>query len=198
MEKLSDSRLIDLVRGDNQHAFTTLVNRYWENMYRHIHAKLRHEEDTKDILQEIFITVWKNRGHLYVDDNGTLGAYLYRAARYCIIDYFGRPKTAICDEAQLHALLAQEVTLSAHELLVSKEMEQRVNDALSRLPERLQLPYRLSRYQHLTNKEIAARLSLSEQTVKNNISLTLQRLRLSIHEKDGFAILFILLVTHPS
>lgn len=185
MEKLSDNRLMELIKGGNNHAFTALVNRYWENMYRHVYARLRHEEDAKDILQEIFITVWKNREHITTDTNESMGSYLFQAARYCIIDHFGRAQTAIYNEEILSELLLSDV--SAQELLETKELEQQVLQALDKMPERLQLPYRLSRYQHLSNKEIAAKLSLSEQTVKNNISITLRYLRIHMNEQNGVA-----------
>ncbi|SFD56845.1 RNA polymerase sigma-70 factor, ECF subfamily [Chitinophaga sp. CF118] len=183
MEKLSDNRLMELIKGGNNHAFTALVNRYWEDMYKHVYARLRHEEDAKDILQEIFITVWKNRETITIDAKGNMGGYLFQAARYCIIDHFGRSHTTIYNEELLSELL--QAGASAHELLETKEMEQQVHEALNRMPERLQLPYRLSRYQHLTNKEIATRLSLSEQTVKNNISITLRYLRTHMNEQNG-------------
>jgi RNA polymerase sigma-70 factor (family 1) len=185
MEKLSDNRLMELTKGGNNHAFTALVNRYWENMYKHVHARLRHEDDAKDIVQEIFISVWKNRDTITVDENGTLGSYLFQAARYAVIDHFASPGTVIYNEE----LLASMITTSGHEQLELKEIEQQVIHVLDNMPERLQLPFRLSRYQHLSNKEIAARLSLSEQTVKNNISITLRHLRAHIGEAG---VLFIL------
>lgn len=188
MDKLADNRLMELIKGGNNHAFTALVNRYWEDLYRHVHTRLRHKEDAKDILQEIFITVWKNRETITVDDKG-MGAYLFQAARYSVIDHFSKPHTIIYNEE----LLQELVSASAHEQLELKEIEQQVIKALDSMPERLQLPYRLSRYQHLSNREIAIRLSLSEQTVKNNISITLRYLRTHINEA-GFLVVVVFII----
>lgn len=58
-----------------------------------------------------------------------------------------------------------------------KELSALVDAELNELPDRLQVPYRLSREQNLSIKEIAANLSISEQTVKNNISTVLHKLR---------------------
>ena len=193
MEKLSDNRLIDLIKEDNHPAFTILVNRYWEELYRHIHARLKDEEDTRDILQEIFITAWKNRATIYTDANGTLASYLFKAARYCIIRQFSRAKQTIFSEELLENLLNQQSTTSAQEMLETKELEKRVTDELNRMPERLQIAYRLSRYAHLSNKEIASHLSLSEQTVKNNISIALHHLRLFVDKDTLLVILFLII-----
>lgn len=198
MENYSDIRLLDLIREGNNHAFTALVNRYWENLYAHIYARLKHHDDVNDILQEIFISVWKNRETITVDEQNTIASYLFRAARYCIIDHFGKPQTAIYNEELLQESLSRQVTVSAHELLVSKEIEQQVDEVLNRMPERLQVPYRLSRYQHLSNREIASRLSLSEQTVKNNISITLRYLRTHLNEQNGIAGILLIIIVIPS
>lgn len=199
MEKLSDYRLMELIRGGNNHAFTELINRYWEGMYRHVHARLHHEEDTKDIIQEIFISVWKNRATITVDAEQGMGGYLFQAARYRVIDHFARPQSVVYNEELLEEWLQQQTAVSSHELLVTKEMEAQVNHALEQMPERLQLPYRLSRYQHLSNREIAAQLSLSEQTVKNNISIALRYLRIYMNEQNGVTgIVLITVLCFPS
>lgn len=194
MEKYPDSQLLDLIKLGDQQAFTALVNRYWEDMYTHIHARIRHEDDTKDILQEIFISVWKKRDTIVVDDNGRLGSYLFTAARYSIIDHFSRPGTPVYNEELFAETYAQQTTVSALELLETKEMEAQVNEVLDRMPERLQLPYRLSRYQQLSNREIATQLSLSEQTVKNNISIALRYLRTYLKEQNDLASVVIVIL----
>jgi RNA polymerase sigma-70 factor (ECF subfamily) len=199
MEKLSDHRLMELIREENNHAFTALINRYWEQLYGHIYARLRHEEDTKDILQEIFISVWKNRDTITIEEENGIKSYLFQAARYRVINHFGRPQVVIYNEEILSDFLSGQQSYSSHDFLVVKEMEEKVNAALDLMPERLHLPYRLSRYQHLSNREIAARLSVSEQTVKNNISITLRILRNHLHAQNEVpVILLITLFSLPS
>jgi RNA polymerase sigma-70 factor (ECF subfamily) len=198
MEKYRDSQLLGLIKTGDQQAFSALVHRYWEDLYTHIHARLKQEDDTKDILQEIFITVWKKRDTIIPDENGRLGSYLFSAARYCIIDHFSRRDTFIYNEAFFAETIPQQTTVSALEILETKEMEQQLNDALDRIPERICLPYRLSRYQQLSTREIALRLSLSEQTVKNNISITLRYLRSYLKEQNDISgIILIILFIIP-
>lgn len=193
MKKLPDNQLTDLIKENNHLAFTAVVNRYWEGLYRHIHARIRQEEDVKDMLQEIFIALWKNRETLYLDAKGTLASYLFKAARYSIINYYSRPQQAICNEALLENLLLDQSSVTVQELLETKELEEKMIDELDRMPERLQRPFRLSRYSQLSNKEIAAYLSLSEQTVKNNISLTLHHLRAFLQKDLLLIVLFFII-----
>lgn len=55
-----------------------LVNyyeRYWHDLYKIAYRRLPSEEDVKDVLQETFISLWKNIHHISVDEN--IGGYLY-------------------------------------------------------------------------------------------------------------------------
>jgi RNA polymerase sigma-70 factor (ECF subfamily) len=53
-----------------------------------------------------------------------------------------------------------------------------LDNEISKMPTTMQSAFNLSRVEGLSIKEIAFRLSISEQTVKNNISLALSRLKL--------------------
>jgi RNA polymerase sigma-70 factor (ECF subfamily) len=59
-----------------------------------------------------------------------------------------------------------------------KELSFMLDNEISKMPTTMQSAFNLSRVEGLSIKEIAFRLSISEQTVKNNISLALSRLKL--------------------
>jgi RNA polymerase sigma-70 factor (ECF subfamily) len=67
---------------------------------------------------------------------------------------------------------------NSDEKLVVKELSFMLDNELSKMPTTMQSAFNLSRVEGLSIKEIAFRLSISEQTVKNNISLALSRLKL--------------------
>jgi RNA polymerase sigma factor (sigma-70 family) len=71
----------------------------------------------------------------------------------------------------------EKTELTAEELLHYKELQSVIAAEVAALPERMQEVYRLSRTENLSTKEIAQRLNLSEQTVKNTLSAALKRLR---------------------
>jgi RNA polymerase sigma-70 factor (ECF subfamily) len=68
------------------------------------------------------------------------------------------------------------------EQLLLKEVTQTVDAELSKMPVNMRQCFRLSRYEDKSIREIAAELKLSEQTVKNNISEALRRLRISVEQ----------------
>lgn len=177
MKELADSDLIALLHLDNHQAFAELTRRYWQDLFNHVCTKIKNTEEAQDIIQDIFLGVWKNRADIYCDNQGRLSSYLYKSAKYASINYFSRPGVAIRGQEVLEEMLAYPTGLKSDQGLLLKELHDVVDAELSELPDRLQLPYRLSREQHLSIREIALRLSVSEQTVKNNITDVLNRIR---------------------
>lgn len=177
MKELSDTDLIALLQVDDHQAFAELTRRYWQDLFRHVCVKIKNTEEAQDIIQEIFLGVWKNRAQIRCDDQGRLSSYLYKSAKYASINYFTRPGVAIRAVEVFEEMLAYPGAVKSDEGLLIKELHSVVDAELNELPDRLQLPYRLSREQHLSIREIALRLSVSEQTVKNNITDVLNRIR---------------------
>lgn len=177
MKELTDSDLIALLHLDNHQAFAELTRRYWQDLFKHVCTKIKNAEEAQDIIQDIFLGVWKNRADIRCDNQGRLSSYLYKSAKYASINYFTRPGIAIRGMEVLEEMLAYPTGVKSDHGLLLKELHHVVDAELSDLPDRLQLPYRLSREQHLSIREIALRLSVSEQTVKNNITDVLNRIR---------------------
>ena len=185
MKQSSDSSLIELVKIDNHLAFTEIVDRYWQDLYRHTWLKIKNEDEAKDIVQDIFLGLWKNRATIIVNETALIAPYLFRAAKYAIINYFARPGITIADDTALSFAVEMASGVKTDDPFLLKELQQVVNSEVSNLPDRLQIPYRLSREQELTVKEIAMKLSISEQTVKNNISTALNKIRFRLGQYNS-------------
>jgi RNA polymerase sigma factor (sigma-70 family) len=180
MNPSSDSSLFELIKAGNHLAYTSIIDRYWEELYRHIWSKIKNPDDAKDMVQDIFLGLWKNRLTITIDRNDNLAPYLFRSAKYAVINHFSRPGITIADEQAFSAALKAPSEIRTDDLVLINELQNLVDNEVSQLPERLQVPYRLSREQDLPVKEIAQKLSLSEQTVKNNISAALSAIRFKL------------------
>ncbi|EDM34197.1 RNA polymerase ECF-type sigma factor [Pedobacter sp. BAL39] len=194
MKELSDERILELIKADNHLAFTVLVDRYWEKLYKHLFYRIKKEEESKDSVQEIFISLWNNRYKLSCDAAGSLSSYLFKSARYCAIDYFSKPETTIPYEQVLDLALEIPAGQPADANVLLNELENIISREISSLPDQLQQPYKMSREEHLSIKEIAFHLSISEQTVKNNITMVLNKLRLKIRQYHSDTTICLILV----
>ena len=68
--------------------------------------------------------------------------------------------------------------------IVSEDLSVRMREVVDTFPPRLQNIYILSRERHLSVKEIAEKLAVSEQTVKNQLTELLKRLRKEMNNKN--------------
>jgi RNA polymerase sigma-70 factor (ECF subfamily) len=172
MKSLTDNAL--LKAADEQFAFRILYDRYWEPLYLKALRRLNSEEDAQDIVQGIFVTLWRNRHRVKVEE--TLAPYLFTALKYAIIKLVYR-RAQKGKLLPLSILDLEKYTTDISPAFEYKELKASIDNEVAGLPDRMRQIYQLSRVQHLRNAEIAELLNISEQTVKNTLSVTLKRLR---------------------
>lgn len=166
----TDERLYQQIVAGNDRAYYELFERYWESLYAIGVKILKDRELAKDVVQEVFLSFWENRGQKPIQN---VGGYLHRAAK------FGALKALRDDKSQFHdgVEIAEEIGSHGHGTLDSEEFEQQIAQAIEQLPDRCKEVFKLSREEHLTNKEIAEKLDLSQRTVETHISNGLRILR---------------------
>ena len=169
MESLTDKGLLAAPDG-----FRVLYERYWEPLYKKALYRLGNNADAQDAVQEVFISLWRNKETIQVDK--TLSPYLFAALKYCIIkQVYRKAKKGI--HVSLSVVELECTELTTEELLQYKELQAVIANEVAELPERMREIYRLSRVESLQIAEIAGRLNISEQTVKNTLTTALKRLR---------------------
>jgi RNA polymerase sigma-70 factor (family 1) len=176
---LSDEKLFLKIREGNAVAFDMLFNRYWEKLYRIAFARLKDTDDAQDVVQEVLVRFWNNREKTEIKTS--LEVYLMGAVRLQVIDHFRSRKVR---ERQLQEALDRINLLenSIHDVADYLELEQTLEAIVNEMPAMLKNIY-LMRSENMSVKEIASRLGLADQTVKNYISEVLRRLRIALQEK---------------
>jgi len=159
--------------ANEQEAFRVIYNRYWEPLYKKALYYLRNNADAEDGVQEIFISLWRNKKT--IDASNNLSAYLFAALKYYIIKQVYRKA-----KKGIYIPLIKELELTeftTEEIICFKETQATIATEIAELPHRMQQVYQLSRDNNLPVAEIAKQLNISEQTVKNTLTTTLKRLR---------------------
>ncbi|PUZ30357.1 RNA polymerase sigma-70 factor, ECF subfamily [Chitinophaga costaii] len=173
-QQYDDRQLLALLRKHNVHAFNAIYDRYSQPLFLYICSKTDTGEAGKDILQDIFTYLWENRATIEVTQQ--LKAYLYQCARHKIIDLYRKDDTYRRYLQQLIEHFDTQPHLIS-DRLDHKVKAQRVLEGINHLPDRMKEAFMLSRFEHRSIEEIAARMDLSQQTVKNQISKALKILR---------------------
>jgi RNA polymerase sigma factor (sigma-70 family) len=142
------------------------VNLYADNVYRFILKNLRHEDDSRDVVQCAFEKLWVNRESV---DNNRCKSYLFTVAYHQMIDHIRKNKRISLRE---HFDESTGITKP-------KENTKRILDeALSRLNDTQRSLVMLKDYEGYTYEEIGSIMQLNESQVK----VYLHRARLLLRE----------------
>lgn len=164
---LSNEQLLVLLKDGDQQAFATLYDRNWEEVLTYVFKAIGSLDEAQDIVQEIFISIWRRRGEIAVSTS--FKAYLLKSARNLSIRHMSKAgvKSRLLQELadQMH-----EAELSFHDSLELDELEARVDKAVENLPPKMREIFILNRNENLSYREIAETLGISEMTVKKQIS----------------------------
>jgi len=171
---ISDVDLLSQIRASDQQALLLLMRKYDSKLLRYIYSKTNALETAEEAVQDIFISLWNNSNEIIITES--LSPYLYKAAKYKILDYYtANSKKIIHAEALLPEYEHQAVP-SSEDGLITEELNNWLTEEVNKMPEGISRVFRLSRLEHLPVKEVALQLSLSEQTVKNNLTIAVKRL----------------------
>lgn len=187
-----DSALWEDVRNDNEQSFNVLFKRYWSRLYKIAFYDLRNEEDSLEIVHDIFISLWIRRHELEIE---LFSNYLLMAVRYQIYSRLKPQKLSIVYKADLEDLqnLDHLSELNYGEAQMnSYELQRKLNFHIHQLPKRCQEIFTLSRVNHLSNHEIAKRLGISKKTVENQLTAALKHLR-SVFKHIASIVIFLYL-----
>jgi len=173
----TDESLVSALAGGDADAFTIIYERYWDRLLVYVMRVIRRQSDAEDIVQELFVSLWRRRQELHIERS--LSTYLYNSARYLSIRHIEKNSTY----AQYLDRLAMQMTADPADSrgvesdIFGRELEGRIDGLIAQLPEKMREVFVLSRKHHLSYKEIAERLSISEETVRKQVYKSLKILR---------------------
>lgn len=171
----TDQHLLQQLSQNDQAAFTAIYQRYWKTLFHEAMHVLRSQKEAEDCVQELFVSLWNRRQTLSVS---TLRAYLQAAIRYQCIDRMEKDmiRGGYLEDFTTY-LEANQTMPSIEEELYARELAANIDQVMDKMPGKMREVFRLSRQEHLTHREIASRLQISEETVKKQIYLALRILK---------------------
>ena len=170
----SDSELSYLLTQDDEQAFTEIYYRFYGLLFIHASKRLNSDEEAKDVVQQLFESLWLKRA--LVKPDGNLSAYLYKAIRHRILDIFSHQEVENKYVDSLQNFIDQDHVLSDYKIR-EKQMKELIEREIDSLPLKMREIFLLSRMQNKSHKEIAEELGISELTVKTQVKRALKILR---------------------
>jgi len=172
----TEQLLSRMTEGD-QEAFRAIFKMYWKDCYRIAYSKLNSKELAEEATQNIFVSLWERRGQVEIKN---LKAYLFTSIKYQIINII---EAKVLSKKHLGTL--SNVTQTKNDVeqyIFEKDLFEAMELALKSLPPKTMRVYQMSRIEHLTGKQIALKLGLSEKSVEYHMSKALKLLRVELKD----------------
>ena len=168
--------LIQKVANQDRDAFGQLYDRFSSLVFALAMRMLRVRSDAEDLLQEVFVQVWR-QAQSYSVQRGSPEAWIVNIARSRAIDKIRSirrmEKSFVLTDDPARAESSENVESSAAE----SEARMAMNSALANLPETQRKVLELAYFDGLTQTEIANRLAEPLGTIKTRMRSGIQRLR---------------------
>lgn len=182
----TDASLVQMLNEGSSAAFEEIYRRHWRYCY-HIAFKVLQDEDAcMDVLQDVFVWLWENKNKVRPN---SLKPYLGTAVKFKMLNVIRHKK--VCETAVQHFKSAGTSLSFIENSLEVKELKMMLTDFIEQLPPQAGKIFHLSRNEQLSNKEIAERLHISEKTVKNQIYISLKKLKSALGQLSCWAVFFL-------
>jgi RNA polymerase sigma factor (sigma-70 family) len=165
MVHLDDKTLLEQFRSEvtKERAYTGIIKKYQEKLYWHIRRMVVDHEDANDVLQNMFIKVWRGLDNFREDSQ--LYTWLYRIATNECLTFLEQQKKrksiSISDETT-----GMEDKLKADKDFDPKKIEWKLQLAMQRLPEKQRIVFNLRYYDEMPYEEMSRVLETSEGALK--------------------------------
>lgn len=174
-EAKSNKTLLKLLKKGDLIAFDVIYERYCKRLYGFVLLYIKQEADAEEIVQEIFLKLWESREK--IDNSGSFEAYLFTIAYNTTISLL---RKKVNEQKYLDHLKSRQNNnrdCTTLDEVHFNQLNERVNSLLNRLTPRQKEIFLLSREKGLTHREIAQKLDLSANTVKNHLVTALNYLK---------------------
>jgi RNA polymerase sigma-70 factor (ECF subfamily) len=162
-----DIQILYALREGDESAFEAIFRKYNAKIYHFVADTLYDKTLAEDITQNVFLSVWEHREDIIPEKN--FPAYLYTIARNMVFRETEKMVLSYRYEDHILQTRRNEEDLSTEETIHAGSLGETILRLIDKLPKARKKIFFLHFTEDLSNKEIAARLSISEENVAQQI-----------------------------
>ena len=173
----NDHNLIQGLVAGHEESYNTLYNEYYLVLTVFAKNYLGDIDLAREVVQDMFVRLYESRDLLKAVDS--IKAYLYKSIKNSCLNYIKSNKIHNKHKENIRI----ELSRTGYDILEDiekSELEHRIFQIVSELPEKCQQIFRMSRVDGLKNEEIAREFNISKRTVETQISKALKKLRIEL------------------
>jgi RNA polymerase sigma-70 factor (ECF subfamily) len=176
-ENISDLEILNMFRLDSKknQAFELLVRKYQQKIYWQIRRIVEDHDDANDVMQEIFLKVWKSLDGFRED--AQLYSWLFRITHNeCITWHRKNSRAKNHDDVSKLSKADEESLPSDEQSISSNEIEKKLYEAIETLPEKQKIIFHLKYFQELKYEEISTQLGTSVGALKASYHIAVKKI----------------------
>lgn len=190
LSKLSEREILHLAAKGRGDAFKVLFDRYHQHLAKYILALSGSPQLAEDVVQEIFLKIWLDRGGVGSIIN--FKAYLFVMAKNYVFNQLRKKvRERSREEIWFTESFNQEST-DGEEYVVNEHYDKIIDQAITQLPPQQQKVFILSRFRRLKYSEIAFELNISKESVKKYLKKASDAVKFFVKEHPWHILLFFL------
>ncbi|CAM3601379.1 MULTISPECIES: RNA polymerase sigma factor [Sphingobacterium] len=165
-----------------EEAFRLLLKKYQQKIYWHVRRMVIDHDDADDVVQDIFVKVWKNLGNFREDSQ--LYTWLYRIATNECITFLNKKKQKqnVSLDDDTTAYLAE--TLADGNYFNGDKAQMKLQQALLTLPEKQKLVFNMKYFEDMKYDEISEVLGTSVGALKASYHLAVKKIEAFFNNND--------------
>ncbi|MBN2166045.1 MAG: RNA polymerase sigma-70 factor [Marinilabiliaceae bacterium] len=188
---MDDLSIIKGLAKGSKKAFEELFKKYYSLLVVFASKFVNDIDTAREIVQDTFVHFYEKRNEIKI--HTSLKAHLFQSVKNRALNYIKRDSIIKNHHLQIESDLKDSILVTDDEIEVS-ELQQRIYQAVNSLPDRCSEIFKMSRFDGLTNNEIAESLSLSKRTVETQISKALRIIREKLHDYSAIVVVGLFIV----
>jgi RNA polymerase sigma-70 factor (ECF subfamily) len=188
--EMTETLLIKGLQNRDEAAFEQVFKQHYKSLHAYAFTLLKDEVVAVEMVQNVFFKLWERTDNLTI--SGSVAAYLYRAVHNESLNYLKHLKVR-SDHQLFVSHRNEELADQASRKIQLRQLEEKLHEALTELPEQCRTIFQLSRFDELRYREIADKLDISVKTVENQMGKALKILR---NRLADFLVLILIIIYH--
>jgi RNA polymerase sigma-70 factor (family 1) len=174
--------LLSNFKAGDENAFKRVFDQNFKKLYLFAFKLLKSKEQAEEVVNDAFLNVWINREK--IDSSLPILPYLYTVTRRLTLNALRRVATSQRAIDELWYLI-ENTSNTTEEAILLHDLQRYTDSRIAVLPPQQQQIFKLSRNEGLNYEQIAEKLNISKNTVRNHLTAALKTLR-NQFEGSGF------------
>jgi RNA polymerase sigma-70 factor, ECF subfamily len=167
--------------------FEALFKAHYSPLCSYANGFLKDLDASEEVVQDVMLRVWTGRETLVFESSAK--SYLFRAVRNGCMNVIKHLDIRAEYKSFMEKENLENQSSQEDEMIIT-ELEQKIREAIDRLPFERRKVFIMSRYDGLTYNQIAEKLEISVKTVENQVGKALKTLREELSEYLPWLLLF--------